>query len=610
MLTQLAATAATWGLTVPVALAALLAGSLSAGLVVVIESIRSFRARSHNAAQLRDLLEVASEGILVHCEGEIVEANEPLCELVGLKRDEMLGRSVLQFVQPGTSVPTIRYVMGSDGQAGAVPLGMVASGGRQFSVSASIRPLWYRGRSATAVALRDMTDIRKTEVWAQHLASHDPLTDLANSALFEKTLSGALAMAVHHARPVAVLRIEIDDFRTANEEWGHAVGDRLLQLFAERLRELSEADYTLARLRGDSFAVLMPRVERIDAAGAAANKFLTALNKPFQLDGRGISLVVAIGVAVHPTDGETSASLMSNAGTALDRAKKEGAGRVCFFEQSADMAMRRKVAMRRDLRAAVANRKLELYYQPLMECHGPSIAGYEALLRWKHPVHGAVSPAEFVPLAEEIGLITELGAWVMETACAEAASWENPAFIAVNLSPAQFLMPDMPGDVARILARTGLSADRLELEVTEGLLIADPDRAMATLLALKEQGISIALDDFGTGYSSLSYLQRFPFNRIKIDKSFVKGMGKSAQADAIVDAVMALGRSLHLVVTAEGVETVEQFEALRRRGCEIAQGFLFSPALPAAAIRGMRYDVTLCKMVRPEDSKEANFIFA
>jgi diguanylate cyclase (GGDEF)-like protein len=417
-------------------------------------------------------------------------------------------------------------------------------------------------------------------------------------------------MAVHHARPVAVLRLEIDDFRTANEEWGHATGDRLLQLFAERLRELSEHDYTLARLRGDSFAVLLPRIERIDAAGTAANRFLTALNKPFHLDGRSIALVVAIGVAVHPTDGETPASLMSNAGTALERAKKEGAGRVCFFEQSADMAMRRKVAMRRDLRAAVANRKLELYYQPLMECRGPSIAGYEALLRWKHPVHGAVSPAEFVPLAEEIGLITELGAWVLETACAEAASWDNPAFIAVNLSPAQFLMPDMPGDVARVLARTGLSADRLELEVTEGLLIADPDRAMATLLALKEQGISIALDDFGTGYSSLSYLQRFPFNRIKIDKSFVKGMGKSAQADAIVDAVMALGRSLHLVVTAEGVETVEQFEALRRRDCEIAQGFLFSPALPAAQIRGMRYDVALCKMVRPEDSREPNYAFA
>jgi diguanylate cyclase (GGDEF)-like protein/PAS domain S-box-containing protein len=610
MLMQLSAAAAAYGLTLPAVLAALLVGVLSAGLTVAVQSAGNVRSRLRNALQLRDFLEVASEGVLVHCEGEIVEANAPLCELVGLHRDQMVGRSILQFVQPGTSVPTIRYVMGADGQPGTVPIGMVASDGRPFSVTASIRPLRYRGRPAVAVALRDMTDIRKTEVWAQHLASHDPLTDLANSGLFEKTLSSALAMAVHHARPVAVIRFEIDDFRTANEEWGHAVGDRLLQLFAERLRELSDSDYTLARLRGDSFAALLPRIERIDAAGAAANKFLTALNKPFHLDGRAITLVVAIGVAVHPTDGETSASLMSNAGTALDRAKKEGAGRVCFFEHAADMAMRRKVAMRRDLRAAVANRKLELYYQPLMECQGPSIAGYEALLRWKHPVHGAISPAEFVPLAEEIGLITELGAWVMETACAEAASWENPAFIAVNLSPAQFLMPDMPGDVARILARTGLSADRLELEVTEGLLIADPDRAMATLLALKEQGISIALDDFGTGYSSLSYLQRFPFNRIKIDKSFVKGMGKSAQADAIVDAVMALGRSLHLVVTAEGVETVEQFEALRRRGCEIAQGFLFSPALPAAAIRGMRYDVALCKMVRPEDSREANYAFA
>jgi diguanylate cyclase (GGDEF)-like protein/PAS domain S-box-containing protein len=610
MLTQLLAAASAPGLLVPLVVAAFLIGAVSAVIATAIQSVRSARLRSRNAGQLRDLLEVASEGILVHCEGEIVEANGPFCRLVGLERQDVLGRSVLQFLQPGTSVPIIRQIMGAEGQSGTVPLGMVAADGRQFSVAASTRPLRHRARSAFAVALRDMTDIRKTEVWAQHLSSHDPLTDLANSALFEKALSGALAMAVHHARPVAVLRFEIDDFRTANEEWGHAAGDRLLQLFAERLRELSEPDYTLARLRGDSFAVLLPRVERIDAAGAAANRFLTGLNKPFHLDGRSITLIVAIGVAVHPTDGETSASLMSNAGTALERARKEGAGRVCFFEQSADMAMRRKVAMRRDLRAAVANRKLELYYQPLMECRGPSIAGYEALLRWKHPVHGAVSPAEFVPLAEEIGLITELGAWVLETACAEAASWDNPAFIAVNLSPAQFLMPDMPGDVARVLARTGLSPDRLELEVTEGLLIADPDRAMASLLALKEQGISIALDDFGTGYSSLSYLQRFPFNRIKIDKSFVKGMGKSAQADAIVDAVMALGRSLHLVVTAEGVETVEQFEALRRRDCEIAQGFLFSPALPAAQIRGMRYDVALCKMVRPEDSKESNYAFA
>ena len=610
MLTQLLATATTPSLVLPLVAAAFLIGAVSAWIATVIVSARHARAKSHNAGQLQDLLEVASEGILVHCEGEIVEANDPFCQMVGLKRDQVVGRSVLQFMRPGTSVPTLRHVMGSAGQSGALPIGMVAADGQQFSVSASIRSMPYRGRTACAIALRDMTDIRKTEVWAQHLASHDPLTDLANSALFEKSLSGALAMAVHHARPVAVFRIEIEDFRTANEEWGHTAGDRLLQLFAERLRELSEHDYTLARLRGDSFAVLLPRVEQIDAAGAAANRFVAGLNKPFQLDGRSVTLVVAIGVAVHPTDGETSASLMSNAGTALERARKEGGGRVCFFEQSTDMAMRRKVVMRRDLRSAVANRKLDVYYQPLLECRGPSIAGYEALLRWNHPVHGAVPPAEFVPLAEEIGLITEIGTWALETACAEAASWDNPAFIAVNLSPAQFLVPDMPGEVARILARTGLSPDRLELEVTEGLLIADPERAMASLLALKEQGISIALDDFGTGFSSLSYLQRFPFNRIKIDKSFVKDMGKSVQADAIVDAVMALGHSLHLAVTAEGVETVEQFEALRQRDCEIAQGYLFSPALPAAAIRGMRYDVALGKMIRPEDSKEANFIFA
>jgi diguanylate cyclase (GGDEF)-like protein/PAS domain S-box-containing protein len=575
-----------------------LIGLTLTGSVFAMQRYLFHRRAVRAATQMVDLLEVSSEGILIHHHGRILEANGAFCRFVACDRDQVIGRNVLQFVSPGTPVPILRHLTGIEGGPDILHIGLVGPNKVELPTSVSVRPLRYKGMQTLAIALRDMTETIKTEDRAEYLASHDALTGLLNPIGFERRIAEAMAMSAHHNRPVALLRLDVDRFKAANEEWGHAAGDRILQLFARRLNEASNANDILARLGGDNFAILMPRLDQTDAAVSTAGRLLDVINKPYLIDGRTMRLTASIGAAVYPGNGDTPGALLSNAWAAMLRAKKEGPGRLCFFEHAMDEALRRKFALRSDLRAAVSHRRLDVHYQPLVDCRSLEIAGYEALLRWTHPVLGSVSPAEFVPIAEEISLIGEIGAWVIETACAEAASWQGEAFVAVNLSPAQFLDPDLPNHVASILKRTNLPAARLELEVTEGVLINDPERAMETLMALKSQGICIALDDFGTGYSSLSYVHRFPFDRIKIDQSFVQAMGKSAQADAIVKAVMALGHSLNLLVTAEGVETLAQFNALRERNCDIAQGFLFSRAVPASAIRGLHYDLEAGQLVR------------
>ncbi len=407
-----------------------------------------------------------------------------------------------------------------------------------------------------------------------HIMHHDALTGLPTRRLFRDRLEQSLALADREGKGVALLCIDLYRFRALNELVGHTGGDQLLVAISDRLVATARDSDTVARLGGDKFAVVQPLGGTPREAWAMAQRLLAALDEPFLIDGHSLEITASIGISLHPADGGSAETLIKNSEMALRRAKQDGRGSICFFEPQMNTHLQARRALEHDLHQALGRHELVLNYQPLFDSRSLRIVGYEALLRWRHPTRGTVSPAEFIPLAEECGLIGSIGKWVLRTACAEAALWPQPLRVAVNLSPLQFRERDLSLMVAGILAETGLPASRLELEVTEGVLIDDTTRALEVLRGLKSQGICIALDDFGTGYSSLSYLRRFPFDKLKIDRSFVRELGEDREADAIVRSILALCRSLNLDVTAEGVETPEQLALLREQDCSQVQGFL------------------------------------
>jgi len=380
---------------------------------------------------------------------------------------------------------------------------------------------------------------------------------------------------------VTVLCLDLDRFKAVNDLTGHSGGDRLLTEVAARLRGSVRDHDTVARLSGDEFAIIQLGAAAVESASALAERLVKTMALPFDLDGQHMVIGTSIGVAIFPGDGEAGEDLVRAADTALYRAKGAGRGTYRFFEADMDARLQERRLLERDLREALAVGQFELHYQPLVGCSSDDVLGFEALVRWRHPERGLVSPVEFVPLAEECGLIVQLGEWVMRTACAEAARWQNGQTIAVNLSPVQFRHADLARQILTILKQTGLPPERLELEITEGVLIEDTARTLETLSRLKEAGISVSLDDFGTGYSSLSYLQRFPFDKIKIDRSFIWEMERNADSMAIVRSVIALGRSLRIKVIAEGVETPEQLALLQTENCDQVQGFLLGRPRPA-----------------------------
>ncbi len=416
------------------------------------------------------------------------------------------------------------------------------------------------------------------------MAQHDVLTGLPNRALLSLRLSQALAAATPGRAQVGMLCIDLDRFKPVNDMLGHQSGDLQLTQVAQRLRACARAGDTVARLGGDEFAIALPAVAGMDVAQAIARRVVTTLSQPFDVNGAQVSIGASVGVALSGGEDITAERLLRDADTALYVAKDSGRGRECVF----DAAMGQRVSDRRqleqDLREAVAGQQLELFYQPVVDCRTEVVLGYEALVRWNHPTRGRVPPADFIPLAEETGTIIELGRWVMETACAQAASWPLPRRIAVNLSPAQFQQPDVVEMVVEILQRTGLPPARLEVEVTEGVLIADADAALRIFRGLRAAGVKIALDDFGSGYSSMTYLRQFPFDKIKIDRAFIHGLETDQEAQAIVGAILALASGLHMQVTAEGVETESQLEELRARGCGQVQGYLLGLPVPAASL--------------------------
>ena len=378
----------------------------------------------------------------------------------------------------------------------------------------------------------------------------------------------------------AVLCTDLDRFKAVNDVFGHETGDELLREVASRLETACQGAF-LARIGGDEFAVITPTGPQPATAEALAGRLSAALDADIDIDGHTLRAGLTIGIAIFPQDGADAATLVANADAALFRAKSEARGSIRFFEMAMDKTLREKRALQQDLRSAIARSEIELHYQPQAHIDG-EITGFEALVRWHHPSRGLISPATFIPLAEESGTIVALGEWILRTACQEAASWPRPLNISINLSPVQFQRGDLPKLLHEILLETGLAPARIELEITEGVLIGDFEGALSILRQLKNLGLRIAMDDFGTGYSSLSYLQSFPFDKIKIDRSFVANIGRSQQAAAIIRAVIALGRGLDLPVVAEGVETEEQRQFLAGEHCNEIQGFLVGKPKPIA----------------------------
>ena len=426
--------------------------------------------------------------------------------------------------------------------------------------------------------INDLTEQKYHEQRIEHMARHDPLTDLPNRAAFNDCIASTIGLAAGSRESFALLCMDLDRFKAVNDVFGHAVGDALLREVGRRLAAVSHGAF-LARLGGDEFAVITPAGMQPAAVETLAERLAAALDSDIEINGNTLRVGATIGIGIYPQDGTDAATLIANADAALFRAKAEMRGSIRFFEISMDKQLRERRALQQDLRSAGAHNELALHYQPQAHIDG-DITGFEALVRWHHPRHGLVPPDTFIPLAEESGLIVTMGEWILRTACQEAASWPRPLHIAINLSPVQFQHGDLPRLVHQVLLETGLAPWRLELEITEGVLIGDFTRAVAVLRRLKGLGVRIAMDDFGTGYSSLSYLQSFPFDKIKIDQAFVANLGHSQQAATIIRAVIALGRGLNLPVVAEGVETEEQLQFLASENCNEIQGYLVGRPQP------------------------------
>jgi diguanylate cyclase (GGDEF)-like protein/PAS domain S-box-containing protein len=551
-------------LSIGVAIASFLIIAMATAGVVL--DVRDQKRSELEGERMRDLANASVEGLLV-CDGEaVVSVNTSFAALVGMSATELAGSPLAQLFPDQTA--RVELLSGSDRP---VETQLRHLDGSMSPVELILRPIMFAGRPHQVIAVRDLKARKDAERHIYFLAHHDALTQLPNRSHFNARIDQEIA-ALPKGKSLAVLCLDLDNFKEVNDLFGHATGDKVLQMVAARVTAVLGERQMMARLGGDEFAVLMPQVANPAAASRQAEAILEALRATD--DAAETRIATSIGIALCPDDAADRHSLLTHADTALYRAKNEGRNTYRFFEARMGVEVRERRLIEHDLRHAIARDEMRLVYQPQKMAQSEAISGFEALLRWKHPTRGEISPVVFIPIAEETGTILQIGDWVLRTACAEAASWTQPLKIAVNVSAAQLYNASFVAELHQILLDTGLPPRRLEIEITETALVRDFNRALGMLRQIKALGIGIAMDDFGTGYSSLSNLRAFPFDRIKIDGSFIKSVNSNGQSATIVRAVLGLGRGLGLPVIAEGVETGAELQFLQDENCTEVQGYL------------------------------------
>ena len=551
-------------------------------LAGVVFDIRDRRRSELEVDRMRDLANASVEGLLV-CDGEtIVSVNTSFAELTGLAASDLAGTKLESCFPDKVSLAKLL-----SGSGLRVETSLRHLGGTMTPVELILRPIVFAGRPHHVVAVRDLQARKEAEQHIHYLAHHDALTSLPNRGHFNGRVDHEIA-ALAEGESLAVLCLDLDRFKEINDLFGHASGDKVLQSIASRITAVLDERQIVARLGGDEFAVLMPGATNPAAASRLAERILEALRATS--DTPECSISTSIGIAFYPDDANDREVLLTHADTALYCAKSEGRNTYRFFEARMGAEVRERRMLEHDLRLAIARDELRLVYQPQRSIQNEAVTGFEALLRWKHPQRGEISPAVFIPVAEETGAILEIGDWVLKTACREAATWTQPLTVAVNVSAVQLYNADFVRQLHEILLETGLPPRRLEIEITETALVRDFNRALSTLRQIKALGIHIAMDDFGTGYSSLSNLRAFPFNKIKIDGSFIKSVNSNQQAATIVRAVLGLGRGLGLPVLAEGVETNAEYQFLQDELCDEVQGYLFGRPASIESFRDLTHD--------------------
>ena len=544
------------------------------------------------------LIEVDQEGRLTHVSPRLADvARRPRSELLGQPLLSLLGKEKRGDGRAAVRALTTTFEARRGFRDITIPVD-VGGETRWWALSGTPKTngdgsfAGYRGVG------RDVTEARRSHDRIAQLARFDPLTGLANRALFRESLDDALARAVRTGKSCALLFIDLDRFKAVNDTLGHGAGDRLLRETAGRLRDAIGGGATIARLGGDEFAVMLPDASA-RRAETIARAIVARLAQPFDLDGHAASIGASVGFALGPDDGASVDKLLKNADLALYEVKSNGRGAACRFVPAIAQKADERRALETDLAVALERGELALAFQPVVEASDEHIVGFEALLRWRHPVLGNIPPDKFIPVAEATGLIVPIGAWVIETACAWAARWPAHVRIAVNLSPVQIDDPQLIETVQRALRVNGLDPGRLELEITESLFLNEKPATIATLAALRGLGVAFALDDFGTGYSSLGYLQKAAFSRIKIDRSFVsRALQPGSEAGAIIQAIVTLAHSLDMTTTAEGTETRAEFEFCRKIGCEQVQGYLFGRPMPPEEATALVRPMKLARRVR------------
>ena len=508
----------------------------------------------------------------------VLAVNDAAIAHYGYQRQDFERLTIRQLQAYGSGTPWSDGL--SEDERNARTWKHVKADGALIDLAIYSRALTYGDAPAVMLALMDITERKQAELRLAFMAQHDGLTGLPNRTLLRQRLDEMLSLSRRSGALVGVLVLGIDNFKAINDSLGHSIGDKLLRNIGQRLKSSLRDEDAIARLNSDEFAIVQNGVDRPDDVVLLARRLLTAIGEPFLFEGHSIIIGASIGIAIAPGDGDESERLLKNADMALSRAKAEQRGTFSFFEAEMDARaqIRRKIEI--DLRAAIQNDVLRPYYQPLIDLATGRITGMEALVRWRDPERGMIPPGDFIPVAEDTGLISPLGIQILRRACSDAALWPDDIRVAVNLSPLQFRTGNLLSVVMEALRASGLPPRRLELEITETLLLDKSDDVLATLHALRALGVRISMDDFGTGYSSLSYLRSFPFDKIKIDQTFVRGLGDNREGQAIVRAIVSLGVSLGVTITAEGVETESELHCLRAEGCHEGQGFLFSCARP------------------------------